>query len=460
MDAPARSSTDISDDGTGIALPDTSFTDRHFGVGLISVVGLGAVIRFVYIFRDTRTLVGGDGFDYHFSALRLADGLGYTRVVGNAGAPAAHHPPGWVTVLGVASWMGARSIRAHQVVAVVIGLGLVAVVGLVGRRYFDARIGLIAGAIAAVYPGFWVLEGNLLSESLALLVLGLLLLVIAGLREHPTLARSIGTGALCGLLALVRSEQLALVVLVVAPVLLLSRTLSMLRRVLLVVAAVCACLIVIAPWAIYNSTRFKDPVLLSTSDGGLLLDGNCPPKTYSGPLLGWYDTTCLRALPTEHPGFDESQTDALARRDAKQNIVHNVSKLPVVVPARFGRLIALYHPSQTVGLVAAWMKTKSAPIWAWVVSYWLLLPLALAGVVIAWRRRAFVLPLLGPAIIVAVDVAMSYGEPRYHTMSDLGTIVFAAVTLDAMFFRKRKASGRSQEAVLVTTPNETVEVGG
>ena len=51
--------------------------------------------------------------------------------------------------------------------------------------------------------------------------------------------------------------------------------------------------------------------------------------------------------------------------------------------------------------------------------------------------RAFLLPLLGPIIIVVISVAVSYGEPRYHTPSDLSVIVFAAVAVDWIISRRR-----------------------
>jgi 4-amino-4-deoxy-L-arabinose transferase-like glycosyltransferase len=433
-------------------------SERRFGLLLGAAVALGAAVRLTYVLTDERVVIGGDGFDYHASALRLADGHGYTSAFGDVGAPIAHHPPGWVTVLGAVSWLGARTLRQHQLVGVVIGLGVVALAGLVGRRYFNPRVGLIAAVGAALYPGFWVLEGNVLSEPLGLLVLGVLLLVIADLRDRPTLLRSLAVGALCGVLALVRSEQLLLLLIVVVPVLLLARTLTVRQRVGYLAIAVVACGAVIAPWTIYNETRFKDPVLLSTNDGGLLLIGNCPPYTYSGPRLGFFDSRCNFRLSASHKGYDRSQLDPLARSAAFHNMTGNLDRMPVVIPARFGRLLAVYQPTQTVGYVAAWMTTSTTPIWAWVISYWVLLLLAIAGVILARRSRAFILPLLGPVIIVVVSVAISYGEPRYHTPSDLSILVFAAVALERLVWRRREEPAIDEYASTPPAPSDDEEL--
>jgi 4-amino-4-deoxy-L-arabinose transferase-like glycosyltransferase len=412
-------------------------------------VAAGLAVRLTYVLNDHRGLIGGDGFDYAISAGRFADGHPYTTAFGpNQGAPTAQHPPGWVTVLGVVSWLGARSERDYQLVGVAIGIAIVIVAGLVGRRYFNARVGIIAAVLAALYPGFWLLEGNVLSEPLGLLVLGILTLAIAGLRDRPSLRRSLAVGVLCGVIALVRSEQVFLLPIVVAPLLIRARGLSRRKKATFLAVAVVACGAVIAPWTIYNATRFKDPVPLSTQDGGLLLIGNCPPSTYTGNRIGYYDSTCNFRNTGSHPGLDPSELDPIARRLALHNARENLSKLPFVVPARFGRLLAVYHPAETVGFVAGWMTTTHRLIWAWVASYWLLIPFAILGAVLARRRRAYILPLVGPLIIVFVTVLISYGEPRYHSPSDLGVIILAAWGFDRLVTRRHTAPVPPSEAAV------------
>ena len=111
------------------------------------------------------------------------------------------------------------NLRAQQLVGVVIGLGVVVLAGLVARRYFDARVGIWAAVIAALYPGFWVIEAQILSEPLCLLLLGIFFLECAALSKRPTVRLSVLLGATCGVLALVRSEQILLLLIVVVPLL-------------------------------------------------------------------------------------------------------------------------------------------------------------------------------------------------------------------------------------------------
>ena len=417
--------------------PSLVSADRRFWLGVASAVAFGAAVRFIYLFHGAPVLVASDGFTYHFEALRIADGLGYTSPIGDVGAEWAHHAPGWVTLLAGVTEAGGDSMRAHQVTGLVIGLGVILLAGLVGRRYVSRRVGVLAAFLAAVYPGFWVLDVQILSEPLGLVVVGLLMLVVADLWERPTLARAVLTGAVLGGLALVRSEQFALLVIAVAPVLLLNRRLVVYRRLAWTGAATLTALVLIAPWTIYNLVRFEEPVVLSTNLGSTLHAGNCPPTTYSGELMGWYNLRCITALAAFTPKLDGSERDIQSRRVAFENMRDNLDRLPATVLARYGRTIGVFRPAQTVGFAASWAGSATWPVWAWVTSFWLIAPLAAYGSVVLRRARTFQWPLLAPLLITLLVVTIAYGEPRYHTPADLGIIVLGAVGLDRLGRRLR-----------------------
>jgi 4-amino-4-deoxy-L-arabinose transferase-like glycosyltransferase len=424
------------------AQPSPAEADKRFWLGVGSAVALGAVVRLTYLFHGAPRMVLGDGFGYHLEALRIADGLGYTSPLGDVGAQFAHHPPGWVTVLAAVAEAGGRSFRAHQVTGLVIGVGLILVVGLVGRRYVGSGVGVIAALLAAVYPGFWVLDVQILAEPLGLLLLGVLMLVLADLWQRPTIARSLLAGAVTGLLALVRAEQLALLVIAVIPLLLFNRRLTIGRRLTASGAAALVALVPLAPWAIYNSSRFDEPVVLSTNGGGLLLAGNCPPSTYAGDLIGFFRGDCLRQIVLSNPDFDRSEADVEARHVALDNMRDNVDRLPATVLARNGRMLGVFHPRQMVDFAATWFGSATWPVWAWVVSFWLILPLAVYGSVVLRRSRTFQWPLVAPAVLVVLIVTVSYGELRYHTPADLGIVVLAAVAMNHLLARARALGGR------------------
>jgi 4-amino-4-deoxy-L-arabinose transferase-like glycosyltransferase len=406
--------------------------DARFWLSVGSAVAVGTVVRFTYLFHGAPALVHSDGFTYHHEALRIADGLGYTSPIGDLGEEWAHHAPGWVTLLSWVTEVGWRSMRSHQVVGLLIGLVLIITAGLVGRRYGGRRVGVVAALLAAVYPGFWVLEAQVLSEPVGLVVAGGLMLLLADLWAHPTLARAVLAGAVTGLLALVRSEQAALLVIAVAPILLLNPRLPARRRVAWTGAAAATTVVLIAPWTGYNLARFEEPVVLSTNVGFTLLAGNCPPTTYVGDRIGSYDMRCDVGLMLRDPDIDRSEHDVLARREALSNLRDNIARLPEVAAARYGRLLGVFRPSQTVAIAASWAGSATWPVWAWVTSFWLVAPLAAYGSVTLRRSRSFQWPLVAPLVIVVLAVTVAYGEPRYHTPADLGLLVLAAVAIDRL----------------------------
>jgi hypothetical protein len=412
--------------------------DGLFWLGIVAAVGLGALVRLLYLFHAAPDWVGGDGFDYHLVAHRLADGLGYTAAMGNVGAEYAHHPPGWVTVLAVVTQLGGRSMWAHQITGLVIGLAVVVVAGLVGRRYAGRRVGVVAAVLAAAYPGFWVIDVQILSEPLGLLVLGVLMLVLADLWERPTLVRAVLAGGLAGALTLVRGEELALLVIAVAPILLLNRRLDVKRRFAFMGAAVLTVAVVMAPWMIHNFGRFEEPVLVSTNGGGTMLAGNCPPLTYGGEFMGSFETTCNYRTGRQNLGLDASQADIKTRKVAIDNARDNVRRLPATVLARYGRLLAVFRPAQTVQIDADWLGAARWPVWAWVTSFWVLLPLAAVGSVLLLRSRRFQWPLVAPAVVVVLVATVTFGDPRYHIMADLGVVVLAAVAVCHVVGRHRQ----------------------
>jgi hypothetical protein len=413
----------------------------RFWLGIAAAVALGAAIRFVYLFHGAPAWVGGDGFDYYLSALRLADGLGYTAALANEGAQAAHHPPGWVTLLGLITEAGWRSMRAHQVVGLVLGLGVIVISGLVGRRYVGGPVGIVAAFLAALYPGFWVLDVQILSEALGLVVAGVLLLVVADLWQRPSLARAVLAGATSGALALVRSEQLALLVIVIAPILLLNGRISMSRRLAWTGLAAATALLVIAPWAIHNRGRFEEPVVLSTNLGPTLLSGNCPAAgTYGGEAMGSFSLACVIVRGRAHPELDESQFDLDSRDAALDNIGENVNRLPKTILARYGRLVGVFRPSQTVDIDATWLNSAKWPVWAWITSFWVLAPLGVYGSVLMRRSRRFQWPLVAPLVIVVLTTTFAFGDPRYHTPADLGLVVLAAVALHHLVRRRQPST--------------------
>ena len=112
------------------------------------------------------------------------------------------HPPLFSTLLGAASTVGADSVRAHQIVGCILGAAMVTVVGLCARSVIGTRAGLLAAALAAVYPAFWVSDGLVVSESLFALMTATVLLASYRFIAAPTTKLAVVVGCTVGLAAL------------------------------------------------------------------------------------------------------------------------------------------------------------------------------------------------------------------------------------------------------------------
>ncbi len=413
----------------------------RFGPALAVSLAVGGLIRLLYIlmvFGANDPTLGGDGLGYHLEALRLADGLGYTSAMWAVGAETAHHPPGWVTFLGGVSALGFDTIHEHQLLGVLIGMMVVAVCAVIGRLFFGDLAGAAAGAIAALYPGFWVLDAQILSEPLTLVLLGASIIALHRFSRQPGIRHALELGLFVGLAALTRPEQIALLALLV-PIMWRATQLSYARRALLTLLVFAVVGLLVTPWAVFNAGRFDAPVFMSTNMGTGLLVGNCP-LTFAGDNKGFYSMGCLMYSKNPEGTTDPAVNDQRNRHTAITLIRKNLDRLPSTIVARYGRAFGLYRTHHTVAEVAKWHGTATWPVWAWVISFWFIAVLAIVGAAAAIRARIDIAPLMISILVMLGVIAVFYGEPRYHTMADLSIVVLAGFGLTRICLWKSGAS--------------------
>jgi hypothetical protein len=73
------------------------------------------------------------------------------------------------------------------------------------------------------------------------------------------------------------------------------------------------------------------------------------------------------------------------------------------------------------------------------VSYWLLLVPGVAGGVFLRRRRIAIYPLLVFVATSAIAVAPTIGDVRYRAAAEVPLVLFAAVGIDAVLWRRQPA---------------------
>jgi 4-amino-4-deoxy-L-arabinose transferase-like glycosyltransferase len=397
--------------------------ERRFALAL-TLIGLVALaLRVAYVLYVRTLPMHGDGIAYHWQALLLADGKGFISVreylADGTRVASATHPPAWPLVLTLPTLVGLRTFLEHQVFACVIGSATVAVVGLTGRRLANARVGMIAAGVAAIYPYTWLYERALLSETLVLFGVALALYLAVRFRTEPSGRLVVLLGAVCGMLALTRSELALLVPILLVPLVLTSHGVALRRRASWLGFAVVVAGSVVAPWTVYNATRFEHPAPLSNQFGELLRNANCD-STYHGELVGFIDRSCNRQAGAGTPYIDA-----------------NAAQVPRVVAAREGRMWNLWRPAQQMQIEPRRgipRRVREGAFFAFDV----LLPLAIAGLCVLRARRTSVWPLLVLVAVPVITAAIAFGYTRYRAPAEPPLLLAGAVAIDALYRQLRR----------------------
>ena len=176
----------------------------------------------------------------------------------------------------------------------------------------------------------------------------------------------------------------------------------------------------IAPWTIRNAFAFDGFVSISTNEGTVLAGANCS-KTYGGKDLGSWRFTCVSRFRNRNEGKQAKRW----REEGLDYARDHAGRLPKVVAARLLRTWDLFPPGHVVVNEGRtrWIATLET------IMYFLLLPLAVAGVVLLRRRRTELLVLLSPLVIVTLVSAYGWGLTRFRHAADIAIVVLAAVAL-------------------------------
>jgi 4-amino-4-deoxy-L-arabinose transferase-like glycosyltransferase len=418
-----------------------------FPARLAIVAAAGLAIRLVYALAfapDPQAL--SDARFFHLLANGIADGRGFAQpydfLFKGVVHPTAEHPPLYPLALAAMSKLGGTTYDAHRVVSCLLGTGTVVAVGFLARRVAGDAIGILAAAIAAVYPLLWLADGSLMSESLYGLVVVLSLLCALRVLERPTAWRAVLLGAAAALATLTRGEALLLVPLLLLPVAWMAGGRDGLAgRARLAGVCVAAFAVVLVPWTVRNWTAFDQPVLVSNNTGTLLAGANCR-YTYSGELLGSWWVRCVHYPPQRN----EAKLGSYLRRRGLDYARGRTRRFLYVGVIRVLRTWELFRPGQQIRFASEEGRRPGAER-AGVAMYYLMLPFAIAGVVLLRRRRDLLLVLLAPAAMVTIMSFLGYGTTRFRLAAEPSIVVLASTGLAALAARVRaRAAERTAAA--------------
>ena len=430
--------------------------NRSFLIAVLAIGVIALAIRVAFVLIVDPTLPDpGDATAYHLLANNLADGHGYIRPfdfrILHLSRPTAEYPPLFPALLSVPSYLGATSVDSQRLFLCFVGAGTVVLVGFLGRRVGGPIVGLVAAAIAAVYPMLFLGEAVLMAECLFAFLVAAMLLLAYRAADAPSPLRFAVLGLVIGLTALTRAEGLLFAVVLVIPLALGIRSLATKQRFLLAGVAAAVAVLTVLPWTIRNAVRLHAFVPISNNIGTAVDGANCD-LTYSGAQIGlWRETfttfgdaarrrpqaeACFEGFDIRRRDFDEADVANFHRSSGITYARRHLSRAPLVVAVRELRTWGLYAPRQQIEFESLEGRPRR---WQGVgtVMYWVLLPLAVAGTVLLVRRRARVWPLVSTAVVVSVTTALTYGQQRFRTAAEPAIVVLAAVALGAVLARRR-----------------------
>jgi 4-amino-4-deoxy-L-arabinose transferase-like glycosyltransferase len=347
--------------------------------------------------------------------------------------PSSAYSPGLPLFVAGVYWLsGGAHLTLALILLALIGAGAIPMSYLLGRRFGGPLAGLIAAAAIAFYPALLEYQGLLLTEPLAAFLLSAALVVFFMAAERPKGTSGtwvwLGSGAVFGLLALVRPEYLLLAL--GLPLVFLAREAlrRRLRRALAPVAlSLLATALVLAPWTIHNAVELDRFVPISTGGGKALfigtdLDAGGDSVELREDLLA--QRPALRArLAAEGPIDDPDrmvlervlerlaaesypglETDAALGRLGRKSLEHDLSEEPL----RFAGMLATKSydtwtdAARSVMLEEPWRALQLA-----------IVVLALAGLAVLARHRRFEALVAGLVLLYMTAIAaLLIASPR------------------------------------------------
>jgi 4-amino-4-deoxy-L-arabinose transferase-like glycosyltransferase len=413
---------------------------HRYKVAFLLVVGLALVLRLIHLYEVSDTPffqeLHTDPFMYHHWAIEIAQGdwLGGSR-------PVFYLGPLYPYSLALVYSVFGPSTLAACVVQTVLSALSAGLVYHLGRRLFNPATGLIAGLCAAFY-GMFIFYSSLILGATLIIFLDLLMLVllVSGL-HRPAWWKWALAGLCFGLVACARGN-----VVLFGPVAILAIMVGFgfrcwkkwLSGSLWLTLAFFAA---ISPMTLHNWFVGDDLVPLTSNAGANFFIGNnahsdglyMRSARYKGRPMGL-------SVRDQHANFPEVAREELGRDDLKPSEISSfwVGKAFEEIGSDLGRWLALEGNKLKYILNAYelpnnrnyyFSKRFSVLLQLPLMTYGVLLPLAVAGMVISWQRWREHAVLLAFFIAQVAGLLAFFVLARYRLVVVPVLLVYAAAVI-------------------------------
>jgi 4-amino-4-deoxy-L-arabinose transferase-like glycosyltransferase len=327
------------------------------------------------------------------TSIKSGHGFGPTQVPGAHG-PSAFRTPLYPALLAALFSVTGVSVTAGRLFTALVSTGFVAAFGALGWRLGGRRMGLVCLIAAAVYPPFLLASYGLQYEAVFLLLTTLALLAALQWRLQPErIWLLVAAGLLTGLAVLCRETAALVLVPVWVFIWQGRRTISGRRLFALLGTVTVSALVVVVPWTIRNAVTLHAFIPVSDSpDEALAGSYNATTLADTANLGRWIvpygDPTDLRLFQALGPSPTEEQVMSMYRTAATNYIEDHPASVPKMVGWNTVRLFDL-RGFQDATYLAPYVPWNTRLVKLSVVSFWILAPIAVAGL---FTRRARSIP--------------------------------------------------------------------
>lgn len=399
-------------------------------IGFAFALRVGMNVRFQDLSSPPDPRMGSDHVEYNLIAKNIVQGKGYTLYVPEG--PTAFRPPG--TPLIIAGFYALFGIH-HE--AVRIGFSLLGALTclplfLIVRRFTNARWGLFAAALLAIYPEHFYYSMHMFSETPWTLLISLAVWLGIKLVDTGQLRWALLQGVLLGIAALTRPIALLYPVIQGAFVALAilgneKRLRAVLQAWPRILVPFLITLVTIAPWPIRNQHLLGQTVLFSTH-GGVTLYGAYNETVLSDPIHKgrWVPPLLTPGNEAIKAETNEVDADRKAAELAREFIVEHRQALPRLIA---WRLIRLVQPDPGT--------PNRAFNLALLFSYGPLIPFMLLGAYLA-RRHTCSIMLYSAVVMILANTILLYGDHRFRASIAPILIAFAVLGVHGLVKRRSK----------------------
>lgn len=376
------------------------------------VFGSALLVRLVYNLTVAKGYI--PAFDAHFYNDIATHLLTQGCYCLQGHLPDVSRAPLWPLMIAATyAVMGIHNIYPRLLLCL-LGSGTCIVTYALAQDVFNKRIALLTGMIAALYPGLFIYDGWLYSESVYTFFVLVFTYALYTLQRTPRIRWMVvcGISVACASLTRPNGISLLLLVLIWAAVMLRTRTLSWRQATQIVLTITCLAVTLIAPWTVRNYVEQHQVILVATGMGTVLAgaynDAAATSHYYDYPGM-W-----LPASQTRPPLSDTS--DAGRGAYASHWIRTHLGALPYLFSLHFLNMWRPYTPEGDLPVREFPTRLSSRILWPLMnLTPVVIIALAACGLLVTLRAKWH--ELLVPYLVIGLTIVLCivlYGSARFR----------------------------------------------